>query len=142
MGGCPWSPMTHCSLLQPKHNQGQLLHPCCCRGNHITRGRCCHCVSHAIDKACCRDDVPFPDPADYSCLHVGAAGCCAEFVVRRDRIHARPRQFYADLLRNLNKIPPEEGAPAFALEHSWHAIFVSALPSGASQQSHQNLSLW
>jgi Protein of unknown function (DUF3431) len=57
------------------------------------------------------------------------AGCCAEFVVRRDRIRARPRKFYSDLLERLNSIPQEEPAPAFALEHSWHAIFVSALSS-------------
>lgn len=47
--------------------------------------------------------------------------------MRRDRIRAQPRSFYADLLERLNSIPPQEPAPAFALEHSWHAIFVSAL---------------
>lgn len=46
--------------------------------------------------------------------------------MRRDRIRARPRTFYANLLERLNRIPQEEPAPAFALEHSWHAIFVSA----------------
>ena len=46
--------------------------------------------------------------------------------MRRDRIRARPRTFYTNLLERLNKIPQEEPAPAFALEHSWHAIFVSA----------------
>jgi hypothetical protein len=49
--------------------------------------------------------------------------------VRRDRIRARPRKFYADLLERLNSISHAEPAPAFALEHSWHAIFVSALGS-------------
>ena len=47
--------------------------------------------------------------------------------MRRDRIRARARTFYENLLERLNSIQQAERAPAFALEHSWHAIFVRDL---------------
>jgi Protein of unknown function (DUF3431) len=46
-------------------------------------------------------------------------------VVSKQRIRARPRQFYVDLLARLNELGPEDDATPYAVENCWHAIFVS-----------------
>lgn len=54
-------------------------------------------------------------------------GCCAEFVVSRARIQARPKQFYVNLMERLDEIGPDDESTPYAVEHIWHAVFVSAL---------------
>jgi Protein of unknown function (DUF3431) len=72
--------------------------------------------------------MPGPVMNSSATLHLGVtcnAGCCAEFVVSRQRIHARPKQFYVDLLARLDKLGPDDAETPFAVENCWHAIFVS-----------------
>jgi Protein of unknown function (DUF3431) len=56
---------------------------------------------------------------------VVCAGCCAEFVASRQRIQARPKQFYINLLGRLDELGHDHPDTPYAVEHLWHAIFVS-----------------
>jgi Protein of unknown function (DUF3431) len=56
---------------------------------------------------------------------VCGTGCCAEFVASRQRIKARPKQFYVKLMERLDNLGPGDESSPYAVEHIWHAIFVS-----------------
>jgi Protein of unknown function (DUF3431) len=57
----------------------------------------------------------------------GGTGCCAEFVASRKRIKARPKQFYVNLMDRLDALGPDDESSPYAVEHIWHAVFVSLL---------------
>lgn len=57
--------------------------------------------------------------------------CCAQFIVKRERISARPKQFYSHALSLVNgsvndvcsSTPPRRSSHCYVLEYLWHVVF-------------------
>lgn len=52
-----------------------------------------------------------------------AATCCAQFVVTRDAVHARPLEFYRQIRAWILESPGTDWQVGRVLEYTWHIIF-------------------
>ena len=88
------------------------------------------CDAHAKHRKLPAEQLHTPviaSPADARGDSACGTGCCAEFVASRQRIKARPKQFYINLMERLDALGPDDESSPYAVEHLWHAIFVSIL---------------